>query len=140
MPVVLEMFLSLKVLVVLLYIYLISAFIVVFGFKWRKITRRKDVKFRASLMLGTFVFLCQSIGLMAQSIMYLFFRINQVEMTFPVVLLMVVIAMVICDVIYVFISNYLWDRLVISSRDALKLSIASMMLITPWYFILELIQ
>ena len=140
MPVVLEMFLSLKVLLILLYIYAISAAVVVVGFKWRKILRRKDVKFRASLMLGTFVFLCQSIGLMAQSIMYLFLRINQVEMTFVVVLMMVLAAMIICNVIYVFISNYLWDRLVISTQDALKLSLTSMFFITPWYFILELLQ
>ncbi len=138
MPVVLEMFLSLKVLLILVYIYIMSTVIVVFGFKWRKIFRRFDVKFRASVMLGTFIFLSQSIGLMAQSIMYLFFRINQVNMTVAVVILMVVIAMVACDVIYVFISNYLWDRLVIGSQDALKLSITSLILVTPWYFLLEL--
>lgn len=138
MPVVLEMFLSLKVLLILVYIYIMSTVIVVFGFKWRKIFRRLDVKFRASVMLGTFIFLSQSIGLMAQSIMYLFFRINQVDMTVAIVILMVVIAMVACDVIYVFISNYLWDRLVIGSQDALKLSITSLILVTPWYFLLEL--
>ncbi len=138
MPVVLEMFLSLKVLLILAFIYVVSTFIVVYGFKWRKIYRRFDVKLRASIMLGTFIFLSQSIGLMAQSIMYLFIKINQVEMTVGIIVLMVVVAMVACDIIYVFISNYLWDRLVIESQDALKISITSLVLVTPWYFLLEL--
>ncbi len=89
-------------------------------------------------MLGTFLFLSHSIGVMVISIMFLFLKINQVIISVWLMFILVFISGFICDVIYIFFSNYLWDRLAIDSVDGFKISIISLIIVTPWYFIANL--
>jgi uncharacterized membrane protein len=139
MPFILELFLSKYVVLILAWIYLIGSLIVVFGFKLLKIQRRIDVKFRGSIMHGTFIFLAHSIGIMVLSIFYLFLLINSVELTTVVLIILLLISAVVSNVIYVVMSNYLWDRLAINRNDSLKLSLYSLIIVTPWYYILNFV-
>lgn len=139
MPIILELFLSKYIFLILAWMYFISAISVVFGFKWLKIKRRHDVKFRGTIMLGTFVFLSHSIGVMVLSIFYLFLKINSVEIKDLLLMVLVLISTIIANLIYFFMSNYLWDRLAIGREDSIKLSLYSLFLMTPWYFIVNLI-
>lgn len=137
MPVILELFLSKYIFLVLGWIYFIGMAIVVIGFKMLNITRRKDVKVRGSLMLGTFIFLSHSIGLMSLSIVYLFLIINSVVISQWVIVILVIVGTLVADIIYIFISNYLWDRLAIEHSESMKLSLYSLIIVTPWYFIMN---
>jgi len=139
MPIILELFLSKYVFLILGWIYLIAALCVIFGFKWLKITRRRDVKVRGTIMHGTFIFLSHSIGVMVLSIFYLFLKINSVEIKSTLLVILVLIASIISNIIYFFMSNYLWDRLAINREDSIKLSLYSLIVTTPWYFIINLI-
>ena len=139
MPIILELFLSKYVFLILGWIYLVAALSVVFGFKWLKINRRKDVKVRATIMHGTFIFLSHSIGVMVLSIFYLFLKINSIDIRSTLLTVLVLISALIANVIYFFMSNYLWDRLAIGREDSIKLSLYSLIITTPWYFIVSLI-
>jgi len=139
MPIILELFLSKNIFLILAWIYLIAGLSLVFGFKWLKIIRRRDVKIRGTIMHGTFIFLSHSIGVMVLSIFYLFLKINSVEIKKMILIVLVLISTLIANIIYFFMSNYLWDRLAIGREDSIKLSMYSLILTTPWYFIVNLI-
>lgn len=139
MPIILELFLSKYVFLILAWIYLIAGLSVVIGFKLLKINRRKDVKIRGTIMHGTFIFLSHSIGVMVLSIFYLFLKINSVEIKMGLLIVLVIISSIIADLIYFFMSNYLWDRLAIGREESIKLSLYSLIIVTPWYFVLNLI-
>lgn len=139
MPIILELFLSKYVFVILGWIYLIAGLSLVFGFKWLKIKRRNDVKVRGTIMLGTFIFLSHSIGVMVLSIFFLFLKINSVEIVKNLLIVLVIISSLIANFIYFFMSNYLWDRLAIAREESIKLSMYSLIIVTPWYFVLNLI-
>ena len=139
MPIILELFLSKYVFLILTWMYLIAGLSVAFGFKWLKINRRKDVKIRGTIMHGTFIFLSHSIGVIVLSILYLFLKINSIELNKILLSFLIVIVTVIADIIYFFMSNYLWDRLAIDRNKSIKLSLYSLIITTPWYFMLNLI-
>lgn len=139
MPIILELFLSKYIFLILGWIYLIAALSLVVGFKWLKINRRRDVKVRGTIMLGTFIFLSHSIGVMVISIFYLFLKINSVEIGNTLLVVLVLISSIVSNLIYFFMSNYLWDRLAIGREDSIKLSLYSLIITTPWYFIVNLI-
>jgi hypothetical protein len=108
------------------------------GFKVFNINRRKDVKLRAVIMLGTFIFLSHSVGIMCISIVYLFLKINLMSLSLWVILGVTLIGAALSNVIYLMVSNYLWERLAISGNTGFKMSLLSLILVTPWYFIVNM--
>ena len=138
MPIILKLFLSRYIFLILTWIYLTAGISLVFGFKYLKINRRKDVKIRGTIMHGTFIFLSHSIGVMVLSIFYLFLKINLVELNKVLLSFLVLISVIIADLIYFFMSNYLWDRLAINREASIKLSLYALIVTTPWYFVLNL--
>ncbi len=139
MPVILDVFLSEYVFLILLWIYFAAAVAINVGFRLLGIKRRRDVIIRGTVMFGTFIFLSHSIGVMVISIVYIFLRINSIVQSRFIGLLMVICAAAVSDTICFFSSGYLWDRLAIDSDSSLKLSLYGLVIVTPWYFIINII-
>lgn len=139
MPTLIEFFLSKYIFVLLIWMYLASAVIIAVGFKVFKIKHRLDVIVRGVVMQGTYIFLCHAIGIMFMIIMYIFLKINSVEIFTVWNLFVTLISGIICNLMYIVTSNYLWERLAIDKKQRQNLIIFGLLFATPWYYFLNLL-
>ena len=139
MPFILKVFLSYKIIILLILMYMVATMLVVLGFKTGKIERRKDVIFRSSLMHGTYIFLSHALGLMFYCILLIIIRTNSWRLTYYTNMTMTVLSMSLTTIIYIFFANYLWLRIALSKMESKSLIIKSLIFVIPWYFILNLL-
>jgi len=139
MPTILTLFLSDKFIWILLWIYVVGSLIIVIGFKRTDTVRRRDVRIKGALMLGTYIFLSHSVGVMVTGFGYLLFGSLGVHIGFFQVIITTVLAIIVSDGIYIVTSLYLWGKLAIDRTSAIRLSTYSIIVITPWYFFLNLL-
>lgn len=139
MPTLIEFFLSKYIFYLLLWMYLASTLIITAGFKLFKIKHRIDVVLRGIVMQGTYIFLCHAIGIMFMIIIYIFLKINSVEIYTYWNLFVTLVSGIICNLMYIITSSYLWERLAIGKKERHDLVLFGLVFATPWYYLLNLL-
>ncbi len=139
MPAILELFLSYKIVPIILLMYMAAIVLVVLGFKVGGVERRKDVIIRSSLMHGTYIFLSHALGIMFYSIMLIIIRMNAWVFNDAGNFALTGVSMIIAAIIYIYFANYLWLRVALSKNESKKLIMKSLIFVIPWYFVLNLL-
>ncbi len=137
MPATLELFLSYQILPIIGGMYLIAFIIVIVGFKYAGVKRRKDVIMRSGLMHGTYIFLSHALGLMLYSTVLLCIHAYGLRFDYVHNVTLTIISMLCAVVIYMMLTKYLWLRIALSKKEANRLILYALVFVTPWYFILN---
>ncbi|MBN2221433.1 MAG: hypothetical protein JW708_04440 [Vallitaleaceae bacterium] len=137
MPAILSFLLSLNVVFVLLFIYVISALIIFIGFVRFNIPRRMDVKIRTFLMAATYIVASHGIGIILYSFYELYLKVSEITagklLNLGSSLLFSAITYF-CEYI---LLNYLFSRLYIEGKSKNGLMISFSIIFFPYYFIVN---